>query len=150
MRPKLELLDKALIERILGEAFQLIEDPGVRVAPYVVELLRGAGVNVTDGVARIPEALAQRLLELVPHEFFLYDRQGKPAVHCGGDRVHFDPGSSCLNILDPETQQARPALAADLVRSAERQRLLSIHAPTPECHAVAKLRLQVAWFHSCR
>ena len=116
MRPKLELLDKALIERILGEAFQLIEDPGVRVAPYVVELLRGAGVNVTDGVARIPEALAQRLLELVPHEFFLYDRQGKPAVHCGGDRVHFDPGSSCLNILDPETQQARPAMAADLVR----------------------------------
>ena len=35
MRPKLELLDKPLIERILEEAFQLIEDPGVRVAPYV-------------------------------------------------------------------------------------------------------------------
>ena len=34
----------------------------------------------------------------------------------GGDDVHFDPGSSCLNILDPETQQARPALSADLVR----------------------------------
>ena len=27
----------ALIERILEEAFQLIEDPGVRVAPYVVD-----------------------------------------------------------------------------------------------------------------
>ena len=48
--------------------------------------------------------------------FYLYDRNGKPAVHYGGDDVHFDPGSSCLNILDPETQQARPALAADLVR----------------------------------
>jgi len=116
MRPKLELLDKSLIERILGEAFQLIEDPGVRVAPYVVELLRAAGVTVRDGVAHIPEVLARSLLELAPRGFFLYNRGGKPAVHYGGDEVQFDPGSSCLNILDPETQQARPALAADLVR----------------------------------
>jgi trimethylamine---corrinoid protein Co-methyltransferase len=116
MRPKLELLDKPLIERILGEAFELIEDPGVRVAPYVVELLRSAGVVVTEGVAHIPEPLAQRLLELAPRGFCLYDRNGKPAVRYGGDDVHFDPGSSCLNILDPETQQARPAMAADLVR----------------------------------
>ncbi len=116
MRPKFELLDKPLIERILDEAFQLIEDPGVRVAPYVVDLLRGAGITVKDGVAHIPEAMARRLLELAPHGFCLYDRNGKPAVRYGGDDVHFDPGSSCLNILDPETQQARPALSADLVR----------------------------------
>ncbi len=116
MRPRFELLDKPLIERILREAFQLIEDPGVRVAPYVVELLRSAGVTVTEGVAHIPEALARSLLELVPLEFHLYDRKGKAVVHYGGDDVHFDPGSSCLNILDAETQQARPALAADLVR----------------------------------
>jgi trimethylamine---corrinoid protein Co-methyltransferase len=116
VRPKLQLLDQSLIERILGEAFQLINNPGVRVAPYVVELLRTAGVNVTNGVAHIPEALARQMLELVPHEFHLYDRSGKPAVHYGGDDIHFDPGSSCLNILDPETQQARPALADDLVR----------------------------------
>jgi trimethylamine--corrinoid protein Co-methyltransferase len=116
MRPKLELLDQPLIERILGEAFQLIEDPGVRVAPYVVELLRGAGINVKDGVAHIPEALARRLLDLAPRGFCLYDRSGKPAVRYGGDDVHFDPGSSCLNILDSETQQPRPAMSADLVR----------------------------------
>ncbi len=116
MRPKLELLDKPFIERILSEAFQLIEDPGVRVAPYVVDLLRGAGISVTDGVARIPEALAQRLLDLPPRGFSLYDRSGRPAVYYGGDHVHFDPGSSCLNILDPQTQQARPAMSSDLVR----------------------------------
>jgi len=116
MRRKLELLDNALIERMLGEAFQLIRNPGVRVAPYVVELLRSAGVMVTDGVAHIPEALARRSLELAPRGFCLYDRQGNPAVRYGGDNVHFDPGSSCLNILDAETQQARPAVAADLVR----------------------------------
>ncbi len=116
MRPKLELLDRALVERILGEAFQLIEDPGVRVAPYVVDMLRSAGVTVEEGVAHIPEALARRSVELAPREFSLYDRTGKPAVRYGGDQVHFDPGSSCLNILDPKTQQSRPAQSDDLVR----------------------------------
>jgi len=116
MRPKFELLDKPLIERILDEAFELIEDPGVRVAPYVVDLLRAAGITVKDGIAHIPEPLARRLLDLAPRGFCLYDRSGKPAVRYGGDDVHFDPGSSCLNILDPATQQPRPALAGDLVR----------------------------------
>jgi trimethylamine--corrinoid protein Co-methyltransferase len=115
-RPKFQLLDKPLVERMLDEAFQLIEDPGVRVAPYVFELLRAAGITVEDGVAHMPEALARRLLELVPRDFYLYDRSGKAAVRYGGDEVHFDPGSSCLNILDPLTQQPRPALSADLVR----------------------------------
>src|SRR6201997_1157524 len=116
MRPKLELLDKPLIERILEEAFELIEDPGVRVAPYVEDLLRAAGITVKEGVAHIPEVLARRLLDLAPRGFCLYDRLGKPAVHYTGDTVHFEPGSSCLNILDPETQQPRPAMSTDLVR----------------------------------
>ena len=116
MRPKLQLLDRPLIERILDEAFQLIENPGVRIAPYVVELLQCAGIPVRDGVAHIPEALARRALESVPRDFYLYDRSGRAAVHYGGDNVHFDPGSSCLNILDSNTQKARPAMSADLVR----------------------------------
>jgi trimethylamine---corrinoid protein Co-methyltransferase len=116
MSPKFELLDIPLIERILAEAFQLINDPGVRVAPYVEDLLRGAGITVNNGVAHIPETLARNALQSVPREFFLYDRNGHPAVHYGGNHVHFDPGSSCLNILDPQTQQPRPAMTPDLVR----------------------------------
>ena len=116
MRPKLQLLDRPFIERILAEAFELIRNPGVQVAPYVVELLQAAGISVHDGVAHIPEVLARSSLASVPREFFLYDRRGKPAVHYGGDRVHFDPGSSCLNILDPESGKAHPARSFDLVR----------------------------------
>ena len=119
MRPKLELLASPMIERILEEAFQLIEKPGVRVAPAVYELLGAAGVPVKDGVAHIPESVARKALATVPREFFLYDRSGKPAVHYGGDDEHFDPGSSCLNILDPDTQQARPAVSDDLIRMAQ-------------------------------
>jgi trimethylamine--corrinoid protein Co-methyltransferase len=116
MRPKFALLENPLIERILDEAFHLIEDPGVRVAPYVEDLLRCAGITVKEGVAHIPETLARLQLELVPREFYLYDCNGHPAVHYGANHVHFDPGSSCLNILDPQTQQACPAVSADLVK----------------------------------
>lgn len=124
MRPRFQLLDEALIERILEEAFQLIDDPGVQVAPYVEGLLRGAGIPVKDGVAHIAEPLARRLLELVPRDFWLYERSGRPAVHYGGNNVHFDPGSSCLNILDPQSQQARPAMSFDLIRLVQAAEML--------------------------
>lgn len=103
--------------RILDEAFQLLVQPGVRVtSPRALELLAAAGASVGDGVVRISKAMVERGLESVPKEFRLYTRQGTSAVHYGGDRVHFAPGSSCLNILDGETQRPRSAQTADLTR----------------------------------
>ena len=116
MRPRLEVLDQALVARVLDEAFQLLRDPGVRVANAAVELLRSADVPVERGVAHIPEALARNALAHAPREFWLHSRDGRPLVHYGGEDVCFDPGSSCLNILDPDSRQPRPATAADLVR----------------------------------
>ncbi len=124
MRPTLRLLDDALVSRIEAEAFSLLMSPGVKVAPAAAELLATAGALVEDGVARIPEVLARRALATAPREFFLYDRAGRPAVHYGGDDVHFDPGSSCLNILDPETLEPRLAETADLVRMVETVEML--------------------------
>jgi trimethylamine--corrinoid protein Co-methyltransferase len=124
MRPTLRLLDDALVSRIEAEAFSLLMSPGVKVAPAAAELLATAGALVEDGVARIPEVLARRALATAPREFFLYDRAGRPAVHYGGDDVHFDPGSSCLNILDPETLEPRLAETADLVRMVEAVEML--------------------------
>jgi len=117
MRPKLQLLDSALVERILDEALELMFTIGVKVGtPSVIDLLVSSGANAEGDVVRIPSGLVRRALESVPKDFFLYDRAGKAAVHYGGDDVQFDPGSSCLNILDAETQQPRPAQADDLVR----------------------------------
>ncbi len=116
MRPHIRLLDDSVIGRILDEAFGLLESPGVRVAPYVSRLLESAGVRVEDGVAHIPVDVAWQGLASAPKDFYLYDRHGRPSVHYGGDEVHYDPGSSCLNILDPGTKQSRPAQSADLVR----------------------------------
>jgi trimethylamine--corrinoid protein Co-methyltransferase len=117
MQPKLELLDADLVRRILDEAHQLISEHGVKVqSPEARDLLAGAGAKVDDEVVRIPEALVAAALETVPRRFSLHDRSGNPAVSYGGDSVHFDPGSSCVHVLDPETLEHRPSTTPDLVR----------------------------------
>lgn len=129
MRPKLELLDREFVGRILEEAFALLETLGSKIGDAeAIGLLGSAGATIKDDIARIPKALIRRALETVPREFFLYNRGGNPAVHYGGDDVHFDPGSSCLNILDPETQQPRPAVSADLVRLVQVAEMLPQYA----------------------
>jgi trimethylamine--corrinoid protein Co-methyltransferase len=37
-------------------------------------------------------------------------------VHYGGDSVHFDPGSSGVNVLDADAMQHRPATTHDLIK----------------------------------
>ena len=129
MRPKLELLEPELIDRVLGEAYELLLNPGVKVqSPEARELLAQAGAAIDGEVAHIPEALARRQLSSVPHEFWLHDRAGHPAVHYGGDDVHFDPGSSGVQILDPDTLEHRPAQAVDLVRLVKIAELLPQYA----------------------
>ncbi len=128
MRPRIQLLSPDLIGRILREAFELLMSPGVRVGSAVVELLRSAGVKVdvaagfadnvadSDAVAHIPESLVRQCLASAPRDFYLFNRQGEKAVHYGGDDVHFDPGSCCVQMLDPDTLEARPSETRDLVR----------------------------------
>ena len=119
MQPKIELLNQELIDRILDEAFQLMMKPGIKVQyAEARELLGSAGCEVDEAneVVRIPESVARKALETVPSQFFLYDREGNPKVTYGGDAVHFDPGSSGVHILDPETLEHKPSYTADLVR----------------------------------
>jgi len=117
LRPKLELLTYDLIARILDEAFQLIQKPGIKVQSVAArEILTQAGATVDGDVVYIPEKVIRESLNTVPAEFFLYDRNGNPKIHYGGDSVHFDPGSSGVHILDPETLEHKPSLTPDLIR----------------------------------
>ena len=117
MRPAIRLLDDALIARVLGEAFQLLSNPGIQVgAAEARDLLASSGAVVEGERVRIPEVLAQTCLGAAPREFALYDRTGSAVVRYGGDAVHFDPGSSCVNILDGETRARRSAETLDLIR----------------------------------
>jgi trimethylamine--corrinoid protein Co-methyltransferase len=64
----------------------------------------------------IPEEVARKALETVPQGFKLFNRDGEPAVDYSGDHVHFDPGSSGVNILDSDTLKHRETITPDLER----------------------------------
>ncbi len=119
MKPSLKLLDHDLVLRVVREAFSLLMKPGIKVQNLEARQLltsAGATVNEETQVVQIPEYVVRLALNSVPSEFWLYDLAGKPTVHYGGDSVHFDPGSSGINILDPETLEHREATTADLIR----------------------------------
>jgi trimethylamine--corrinoid protein Co-methyltransferase len=119
MRPRLQFLSQDTIARIVAEGYELLNDPGVRVhSARALRLLaeHGAQVDLTAQLARIPADLAQRAVESAPKSFHLYDAAGRPAVHYGGDDVHFDPGSAAIEILDHGAEHSRAPLTADFVR----------------------------------
>jgi len=117
IQPKIELLSYDLIARILDEAFQLMLSPGIKVQSNEAQkLLLKAGATVENDVVKIPEKIIRKSLDTVPVEFFLYNKRGEPQVHYGGNSVHFDPGSSGVHILDPETLEHKPSCTIDLVR----------------------------------
>jgi trimethylamine--corrinoid protein Co-methyltransferase len=116
-RPTLDLLDPPGIDRILDEAFAVLQDPGVRIDDAEARtLLHSVGASVREGVARIPEVAVRAALATVPRTFTLHARDGSSAVRYGAGEVAFDPGSCGVAVLDPETGEHRPSMAADLVR----------------------------------
>ncbi len=118
MQLKLEILETALVDRIIAEGIALLDDPGIRVHNHgALEILANAGAQVDfqARIARIPEALARQALKTAPREFTLFDLNGDPAVHYAGDRLHFDPGSGGLTVIDSGTQRPRLPLTDDLI-----------------------------------
>ncbi|KXK16225.1 MAG: putative trimethylamine methyltransferase [Chloroflexi bacterium OLB14] len=142
MQPKLLLLDDAMIERILDEAYQLLLKPGVKVNNYEArELLESAGAQVDKetNVVKIPEQIVRKALESAPREFYLYDADGNPKVKYGGDAVHFDPGSSGIAMLNPETLEheiTETAHLLKLIKVAEQLSQYDAQSTAVVCHDV--------------
>jgi len=157
MQPKLELLTPDLIDRILGEAFQLMLKPGIKVqSDDARQLLATAGAQMEGDVVKIPEKAVHCALKTVPATFTLHDRQGNPKVTYGGEAVHFDPGSSGVHVLDPETLEHKPSHTPDLVRVVKVAEMLPQYAAQSTaivCNEVSKAigdlyRLYIVLLHS--
>ena len=159
MQPKLTLLSDEIIARILEEAYELLLKPGIKVQNTEArDLLAAAGaiVDSISEVVQIPASLVHKALETVPRDFYLYDYNGNPTVHYGGDNVHFDPGSSGITMLNPET------LEHDTTETEHLIRLLKVAEQLPQydaqstaviCHDVPKdiqdsYRLYLVLLHS--
>jgi trimethylamine--corrinoid protein Co-methyltransferase len=159
MQPKLELLSSNLVERIFDEAYQLLMKPGIKVQSVEArQLLADAGAitDETNEIVKIPQDIVSKALETTPRQFFLHDRQGNPAVNYQDNIVHFDPGSSGVHILDPETMEHRPSYTNDLVRLVKVAEMLPQYAAQSTavvCNEVPKAigdlyRLYLVLLHS--
>lgn len=121
VRPKAELLSRALIEKIVDEAFLLLGRHGVFVENAEARrLFREAGMpaDETSFKVLINRKLIEESLEATPLTVTLFDRSGTEEYVVGHDEVHFDPGSAAVRLLDHSTQDARLPLTADLIRLA--------------------------------
>lgn len=119
IRPKLELLSKDFIQKIIGEAYDILEKQGVYVENQeALRLLREAGMKVDESAQRvhITPRLVEESLSSTPSMINLYDRTGEKEFNLGEDHVHFDPGSAAITILDHKTKEERKAVTDDLVK----------------------------------
>ncbi len=117
-RPTLEVLPQPLVERIVGEALEILWKIGVWVEnPEAQQLLADGGARLDRASQRvfIPEDLVWRCVRSAPSAVQVFSREGDPALHLEGLNVYFDPGSAAVRILDWETGRARSPVTADLV-----------------------------------
>jgi len=128
----------------MEEAYELLQCPGIKVQnPEARELLAEAGAKIypDNQVIGIPASLVHKALESVPREFYLYDYDGNPVVHYGGDSVHFDPGSSGIAMLNPETLEHDTTETSHLIRLlkvAEQLSQYDAQSTAVICHEVPK------------
>jgi trimethylamine--corrinoid protein Co-methyltransferase len=118
MRPTLKVLEQSLVERIVEEAFVVLEKSGVLIEDaHALERLKKVGLTADPATNRVmfPRALVEKALADAPSSLTLHDRDGNPAATLEGDRVHFVPASSALRVLDRKTQKARGPKTPDFV-----------------------------------
>jgi trimethylamine--corrinoid protein Co-methyltransferase len=119
IRPTLQFLAPETVNRVVEEATELLQDPGVQVhSDRALDLLadHGAEVDRATGIARIPADVTHRAVETAPSSFHLYDSDGHPVVHYGDDDVQFDPGSAGIEFLPYGETASRAPVTDDMVR----------------------------------
>lgn len=124
MKPRLELLAGEEVERVLGEAFQVLARVGVRIEnTQAEELLLAAGGERRAGRLFLDEPLVRAALASAPGAFTLHDRGGAAVVELGRGSSSFDPGSAAIYRIGGGRDAAsgsgeehrRPATTADVV-----------------------------------
>jgi len=118
IRPKLKLLSRRFIEKIIDEAYEILDKQGIFVEnKEALKLFNQAGMKVDKKTRRVhlKRRLVEKCLATAPSVVKLYDRSGEREYTVGGDEVHFDPGSAAVTILDHKTGEERKPETRDLV-----------------------------------
>ncbi len=109
------------LNRIRDEAFRVLEETGVFLEieeAYEPLSSFGCRVDAKNRKFHIPRSVMEKALEAAPGEIRLYDREGSLSATLSGVKVHFDPGSAAIRILDFETGEQLEPVIRDLPKLA--------------------------------
>jgi trimethylamine--corrinoid protein Co-methyltransferase len=118
-KPSLTVLSEGAVEQVLDEAIALLEKVGIKVEhAETLDLLAqmGAEVSKSDGKARIKRSMVENAVASAPRNLTLFDLDGKEVFHFNDGRIHFNPGSAALFVLDAATSTMRRPQVADVAR----------------------------------
>ncbi|MHA1223068.1 MAG: trimethylamine methyltransferase family protein [Candidatus Heimdallarchaeaceae archaeon] len=117
MRPVLNILEDELKEKVIEEAFEILEEIGVCVEnDEAKQILQREGIYIEENnLAKIPRDIVKQALKSVPSSIELYNRDGDLVTCLKEDNICFNPGSTALKVLDPETNRIRSAMTKDYI-----------------------------------
>jgi trimethylamine--corrinoid protein Co-methyltransferase len=116
-RPLVSLLSTEFIERIVGEAKDILEKVGVWVEnDEALELLGSGGARIDREKKRayIPERLVEESLKSVPSSIKLYDRNGSLGMNLEGNDFYFI-GMPAPTVWDSDLHGFRESLTRDAI-----------------------------------
>jgi len=114
---RFRVLSEAEIEQIHEATLDILERCGVLVdSPEMLGFLveKGIAVNHDQRIARFSRSCIEDALELVPHQFEVYDREGNYAFLLGGGDSKIAAGHNAVFWVDSESGETRPSTVADV------------------------------------
>ncbi|MHC4718689.1 MAG: trimethylamine methyltransferase family protein [Planctomycetota bacterium] len=112
MRPTVRFLSDDLIERILEQAYRLLQDKGINLNhDPLLQRLADAGCRVDMDQRRVwlTREIVESSVRSAPGRVELWNVAGTTRCDLSGDNVHFTPGSAAIRMLDHATNRMRPA-----------------------------------------
>lgn len=120
-----EILTEDQREEIFHAALDVLEHTGVEVHNQTaLGILKAQGAWVEGARARIPSYLVRRALATAPSSLKVHSRENdtQKDIVIGPCRVHYGPGPTCVNMIDPRSGERRKYLrkdAADVARTCD-------------------------------
>ncbi|MBU1650815.1 trimethylamine methyltransferase family protein, partial [bacterium] len=124
LRPKVKIISDDFVERIIVEAFSILEKVGIYIEnPDAYQHLQACGASAAGledkekGIGRLtfPRKMVEDALNTAPSAIQLWNIIGDKCCDLSGDMVNFDPGSAALYLYDRKQQKIRKPVTADLI-----------------------------------
>ena len=117
-RPRVEMLAREFVDRIIDEAFDVMATTGLMFEnERALDILAEHGQRVDRDGQRVylQRGFVEKAIETAPKRVTLWNVTGDVSIDIGGDHVTFVPGSAAIKMLDPDGR-TRPSTALDCAR----------------------------------